>query len=89
MRWAAKNKKWSYLQAQFRRLLSRRGPQKAICAVAASILTAANHLLKDGTCYQDLGSGHFNRRSKTTHSQQPVRQLQRLGYAVEIKPMPA
>ena len=87
--WAAKNKKSSYLQAQFRRLLSRRGPQKAICAVAASILTAAYHMLKDGTCYQDLGPEHFNRRSKTTHSQRLVRQLQRLGYAVEIKPIAA
>ena len=85
--WAAKNKKGSYLQAQFRRLLSRRGPQKAICAVAASILTAAYHMLKDGTCYQDLGPEHFSRRSKTTHSQRLVRQLQRLGYAVEIKPI--
>jgi transposase len=75
--WAAKNKKGSYLQAQFRRLLSRRGPQKAICAVAASILTAAYHMLKDGTCYQDLGPEHFSRRSKTTHSQRLVRQLQR------------
>jgi transposase len=85
--WAAKNKKGSYLQAQFRRLLARRGPQKAICAVAASILTAAYHMLKDGTCYQDLGPDHFTRRSKTTHLQRLLRQVQRLGYAVEIKPM--
>jgi transposase len=87
--WAAKNKKGSYLQAQFRRLLARRGPQKAICAVAASILTAVYHMLKDGTAYQDLGSDHFNRRSKNTHSQRLVRQLQRLGYVVEIKPIAA
>jgi transposase len=87
--WAAKNKKGSYLQAQFRRLLARRGPQKAICAVAASILTAAYHMLKDGTVYEDLGPDHFSRRSKTTHAQRLVRQLQRIGYAVDIKPMPA
>jgi transposase len=87
--WAAKNKKGSYLQAQFRRLLARRGPQKAICAIAASILTAAYHMLKDGTVYQDLGPDHFRRRSKTTHAQRLVRQLQRIGYAVEIKSMPA
>jgi transposase len=85
--WAAKNKKGSYLQAQFRRLRARRGPQKAICAVAASILTAAYHMLKDGTVYEDLGPDHFTRRSKTTHAQRLVRQLQRIGYAVEIKPM--
>jgi transposase len=38
--WAAKNKKDSYLQAQFYRIKARRGPKKAIMAVAASILTA-------------------------------------------------
>jgi transposase len=87
--WAATRKKGSYLQAQFFRLRSRRGPQKAICAVAASILTAAYHMLRDGTLYQDLGADHFNRRSKTTHTQRLVRRLQHLGYAVEIKPLAA
>jgi transposase len=37
--WAAIRKKGSYLQAQFYRLRARRGPKKAICAVAASMLT--------------------------------------------------
>jgi hypothetical protein len=32
-------------------------------AVAASILTAIYHMLKDGTMYQDLGRKHFDRRS--------------------------
>ena len=47
--WAASRKKNSYLQAQYLRLRSRRGAKKAICAVAASMLTAAYHMLKDGT----------------------------------------
>ena len=34
-------------------------PKKAICAVAASILTAVYHMLRDGTYYHDLGAGHF------------------------------
>jgi transposase len=87
--WAAKNKKGSYLQAQFLRLRSRRGPQKAICAVAASILTAAYHMLKDGTVYQDLGPDHFNRRSKITQTQRLVRRLEHMGYAVDIQPIAA
>jgi transposase len=87
--WAAKNKKGSYLQAQFHRLRSRRGPQKAICAVAASILTAIYHMLKDGTAYEDLGPDHFNRRSKTTQSQRLVKRLQQLGFSVDIKPLAA
>jgi transposase len=86
--WAAIRKKGSYLQAQYLRLKSRRGPQKAICAVAASILTAVYHMLKDGTLYQDLGSDHFHRRSKSTQTLRLVRRLENLGYAVEIKPLP-
>jgi hypothetical protein len=38
--WAATRKKGSYLQAQYYRIRARRGPKKAIVAVAASILTA-------------------------------------------------
>jgi transposase len=87
--WAAKRKKDSYLQAQFLRLRSRRGPQKAICAVAASILTAAYHMLKDGTLYQDLGAEHFIRRSKTTQTQRLVKRLEHLGYTVDLKPLAA
>ena len=87
--WAAKNKKNSYLQAQFHRIKARRGPTKAIMAVAASILTAIYHMLKDGTMYQDLGHDHFNRRSKDQQKQRLVKRLADLGYAVEIKPLAA
>jgi transposase len=86
--WAASRKKASYLQAQFQRLRSRRGPQKAVCAVAASILTAVYHMLKNGTLYEDLGPDHFRRRSKTTQTQRLVRHLEHLGWTVEIKPLP-
>jgi hypothetical protein len=54
--WAAARTKATYLNAQFVRLRTRRGPKKAVCAVAASILTAAYHMLKDGTFYQDVGA---------------------------------
>lgn len=87
--WAAKNKKGSYLQAQYLRLRSRRGPQKAICAVAASILTAVYHILKNGTPYQDLGADHFTRRSPVTQAQRHVRRLQQMGYTVQLTPIAA
>ncbi len=60
--WAAVRVKDSYLQAQFHRLRSRRGAKKAILAVAASMLTAAYHMLKNGLQYRDLGADHFTRR---------------------------
>jgi transposase len=87
--WAAARTKGSYLQAQFQRLRARRGAKKAIGAVAASILTAIYHMLKDGTCYQDLGADHFDRRAKAAQTNRLVARLQNLGYAVQITPMAA
>jgi transposase len=84
--WAASRRKASYLQAQFHRLRARRGPKKAVCAVAASILTAAYHMLKDGTAYRDLGPDHFDRCSKEVQARRLVRRLADLGYAVELTP---
>ena len=86
---AAVKKKDSYLQAQFYRIKARRGPKKAIMAVAASILTAIYHMLKDGTMYKDLGRNHFDRRSTDKQKQRLVKRLAELGYVVEIKPLAA
>ena len=83
--WAAKRKKDSYYQAQFFRLQSRRGPQKAICAVAASLLTAIYHILKDGTEHRDPGAKHFQRLSTTAQAQRLVAQLTHLGYQVQLQ----
>jgi transposase len=82
--WAASRTKESYLQAQYLRIRSRRGPKKAIGAVAASMLTAAYHMLKDGTLYQDLGAQHFDNRNKGKQALRLVNRLQSLGFAVQI-----
>jgi transposase len=84
--WAASRKKASYLQAQFQRLRHRRGPKKAICAVAASILTAAYHMLRDGTFYQDLGANHFHRASPEDQANRLARQIEKLGFSCALTP---
>ena len=87
--WAASRKKASYLQAQYHRLRGRRGPKKAVCAVAASILTAAYHMLKDGTVYQDLGPDHFDRRaSPEDQANRLARQIAKLGFTCTLAPAP-
>jgi len=86
--WAAENAKNSYYRAQFLRLKARRGPQKAICAVAASILTAIYHMLRDGTVHQDLGADYFDRRSPEAKVGRLVRQIAKLGYQVTVQPTP-
>src|SRR3984885_4930278 len=83
--WAAKRKKDSYYKVQFFRLQARRGPQKAICAVAASILTAIYHILRDGTEHHDLGADHFNRHSAERQTRRLVAQLSKLGFEVQLQ----
>lgn len=85
--WAAKRKKNSYYRAQFFRLQSRRGPQKAICAVAASLLTAIYHMLKYGVEHRDLGAAYFDRRPPELQAKRLVAQLTKLGFTVQLQPI--
>lgn len=84
--WAAVKAKGSYLQAQYIRLKARRGPKKAIVAVAASMLVATHHLIAAGTSYRDLGAAYFDRRDKTHVAKRLMRRLAALGYRVELCP---
>jgi transposase len=83
--WGAARKKRSYFQAQFLRLKARRGPKKAVIAVAASLLTTAYHLLADGTYYQDLGPDHFVRRAPERVASKLAGRIRNLGYEVDIR----
>ena len=83
--WAAARKKDSYLRSQFLRLKSRRGPKKAILAVAASMMTAAYHMLRDGVEYHDLGPDYFDSLDRTKAAGRLVRRLTNMGFEVELK----
>jgi len=41
-------------------------------AVAASMLAAAYHMLRDGADYRDLGADHFDRRDRAKASFGPI-----------------
>lgn len=83
--WPAVRTHDSYLRAQFYRLKAKRGAKKAIIAVAASMLTAAWHMLRDGVEYHDLGGDYFTQRDKSKVAGRLVRRLQDLGYEVDLK----
>jgi transposase len=87
--WAAVRKKGSYHQAQFQRLKARRGAKKAIIAVAASMLTAAYHMLRDGVAYRDLGPNHLDQRDNTRAANRLARRIRELGYDVDLRPAAA
>lgn len=87
--WAAVRKKDSYLMAFFHRVKSRRGPKKAIVAVAAKLLLAAYHILRDGTEYRDLGAKFLDELDRARTTDRLVRRLGKLGYDVALSPAAA
>lgn len=87
--WAAVRRKTTYLHAQFLRIKGRRGAKKAIVAVAASMLTAAFYILRDGTEYRDLGPEYFSQQDRSKTASRLLRRLRDLGLQVELKPTAA
>ncbi len=87
--WAAARTRQTYLKAQYLRLKSRRGPKKAIGAVAASILNAAYHMILHQTSYQDLGPDFFDHQHKQKLASKLLNRLQKLGFNVQITPQTA
>jgi transposase len=83
---AAHSKK-TYLGAQYRRLVARLGKQKAIVAVAHSILVIAYHVLTRREPYRDLGPNYFHEQARQQIEDRLVRRLRRLGYEVDLKPI--
>lgn len=74
-----------YFQSQFRRLKARRGAKKAIVAVAASILTAIYHILRNGVPYRELGADYFNHRERSQVVGRLARRIEQLGYRVDLQ----
>jgi len=83
--WAARRKKNCYLATQFQRIARRRGAQRAVVAVAHSILTATFFILRDGVDYQDLGPEHFHRLSPDKVVRDLVKRLEKLGHRVTLE----
>jgi hypothetical protein len=82
--WAAIRHRDAYPHAQFQRLKAKRGPKKAIVAVAASLLTAAYFILRDEVEYRDLGAHYFDRHDATRAAARLTKRLEALGFAVQL-----
>jgi transposase len=83
---AATRSKDTYLRAQYERIKRRHGHNKAIVAVAHSILIAAYHVIRDDVDYKDLGADYFQRRADPERlTRRLVAQLERLGHTVTLQ----
>ena len=85
--WANARRKTGYLGAQFRRLARRRGTQRALVAVAHSLLVAIYHMLRDKRPYADLGPDYFDTRDTARQERHHVKRLNALGYGVTLTPL--
>jgi len=83
--WAASRTKRSYYSAQFRRLRARRGPKKAVVAVAHSMLHAYWHILHDCTEHRDLGPAHLDDIRRDHLRRHHLKRLKDLGLNVTIE----
>ena len=77
---AAKNKE-SFFSAQYSRLVSHRGKNRATMAVAHSMLIAIFFVLSGGK-FRDLGAGYYNRFNREKKINSHVKQLFKLGVAI-------
>ena len=81
MRAIGKKKRDSFFNAQYQRLVVRRGKNKATLAVAHSLLIAIYYVLS-GNEFCDLGVDYYNRFNKEKKINSYVKQLSKLGVSV-------
>ena len=59
--WSAIRTKDCYLAVRFWRIAKRRGQQRALIAIAHTLLIIIWHMLKDGTIYTEIGADYLAR----------------------------
>lgn len=77
--------KGTFYQAKFIRLCKGRGYGRAIVAIAHTMLIAIYHMIRRDEPYRELGAEAVAKRSAAAQTKSLVKQLQRLGYAVELR----
>lgn len=82
---AASRSNGTYLSAQYHRIVTRRGKNRAAVAVGHTILVIAYHVLKRGEPYQELGADYFTKRNENHTIRRAVKQLEQLGFKVTIE----
>jgi transposase len=85
--WAISTKKNNYLSALYRRLAARRGSKRATIAVAHNLLVIAYYILRDKTCYRDLGPDYFDRLNPEGLRRRLTKRLEGLGFKVTVEPL--
>ena len=86
---AAVRTKGTYLSALYQRLAARRGKQRAIIAVAHSIMKSIFYMLSRNVPYHELGANYFDARRRHYTVDRLARRSEHLGYRVHLEPVAA
>lgn len=81
--------KGSYYRDKYHRLRSRRGPVRALMAIAHKLLIAAFHMLTTGETFRDLGESYLDQVTRKRSTTRLVQRLSSLGYDVVLVPKAA
>jgi transposase len=84
---AAVRTKGTYLSALYQRLAARRGKQRAIIAVAHSIMKRIFYMLSRNVPYHELGANYFDERRRHSTVDRLARRIEHLGYRVHLEPV--
>jgi transposase len=86
---AAVRTKGSYYRDKYNRLRARRGPVRALMAIAHKLLIAAFHMLTTGEAFRDLGESYLDQVTRKRSTTRLVQRLINLGYDVMLVPKAA
>jgi transposase len=86
---AAVRTKGTYVSALYQRLAARRGKQRAIIAVAHSMMRSVFHMLSRHEAYRELGANYFDERRRHYTVDRLARRIEHLGYRVFLEPVAA
>ena len=83
---AAVRKEDCYPAIQYRRLIVRGGPKKALVAVGHTLLTTIYYLLSRNEVYHDLSPLQLDKQLRARATKPALQQLQDMGFDVTLSP---
>lgn len=88
---SASRSKTTYLSVKYQRIAAHNSKArlKALVTIEHTMLVIIWNMIRNGVVYNELGPGYYTRRNPNKIKNAAIRQLQTLGYTVELTPATA
>jgi len=84
---SAARSKDTYFAAKYKRIVTRRGPMRAIVAIEHAMIIAAHNMLTNGDFYRDPGADYYTSHQPARTKARAINQLESLGDRVTLQPL--